>query len=288
MEFRQFYDTLFNIFERDYNGHSLKGLSQDEEMNALKMHWQFGPEEIIGFRAPQLGNDAAMYEELPSPGFELGKMDTGHILYDTSQTTTTNQWPTRKGGMWQFALADIPIAGTVGKNGLPRKNLAMDYNFFFVQTNGVDVIKNLIKQHVAPAVVAAKTKQLEDQMYYSYVNYFFGNYNGNRAPVNIGHHFSKWNGGAYWNAMRRIAKQVCGLPEVRCTTYRDLKKFMDDPTTRANLAAYQAGQFEKTNYTDYYKYGSGRAIPMPILMNQSDDDYNPNNRKMNDPAEAHE
>jgi len=254
----------------------------------LKMHWKFGPDEIIGFRAPQLGNDQAMYEELPSPGYEAGKMDTGHILYDTSQTTVPQAWPTRKGGMWQFALASIPIVGTVARDGGPRKNLAMDFNFYFMQTNGKDIIGNLVKEGVDPAVVAAKTRQLEDQMYYSYVNYFFGNYNGNRAPVNIGHHFSKWNGGAYWNAMRRFAKLVCGLPEVRCSTYKELKTFMEEPKTLANIAAYRAGKFEKTNYSDYYKYGSGRATPMPVLMNQTDDDYDPSNNQMNDPAEAHE
>src|SRR5262249_31924984 len=69
------------------------------------------------------------------------------------------------------------------------------------------------------------------------------NYFGNRAPVHIGHHFSLWNGGAYWNAMQAFAKNVCGLPEVQCVTYKDLQAFMDK--NAANRAAYMAGNFTK-------------------------------------------
>jgi hypothetical protein len=189
--------------------------------------------------------------------------------------------------MWEFFLADIDIFGTTTARHVPRKNLAMDYNFFFVQTNGVDQVQKLKNEGNSGAADALE-KQLENQMYYSYVNYFFSNYAGNRAPVNIGHHFSQWNGGAYWKAMKRFARLVCGLPEVKCSTYSELVSFMD--ANQSKVAQYQAGNFDRVSI-DYKKIMhqfAGRAGALHPLENQTDDDYNPNNKLMNDPADAHE
>ena len=61
--------------------------------------------------------------------------------------------------------------------------------------------------------------------------------------MHIGHHFSKWNGSAYWNAMQTVAKRVCSLPEVKCVTYGDLVKFTEENADR--IADYQAGNFPK-------------------------------------------
>jgi len=78
----------------------------------------------------------------------------------------------------------------------------------------------------------------------TYLQYFESNYNGNRAPVHIGHHFSLWNGGAYWEAMQEFALAVCGRPEVKCVTYTELADFVDTRSP-AQLKAYQAGNFPK-------------------------------------------
>ena len=76
------------------------------------------------------------------------------------------------------------------------------------------------------------------------MRYFKVNYLGNRAPIDIGHHFSMWNGGIYWRAIKRFAKKVCHLPEVICGTYTDLAEFLwhKKPET---LNAYQNGSFPK-------------------------------------------
>lgn len=65
------------------------------------------------------------------------------------------------------------------------------------------------------------------EMLASYRDYFYANYNGSRAPVNIGHHFSEWNDGVYWQTMKDFAEEVCGLPDVRCVTYTGLADWLD-------------------------------------------------------------
>jgi peptidoglycan/xylan/chitin deacetylase (PgdA/CDA1 family) len=86
--------------------------------------------------------------------------------------------------------------------------------------------------------------------------YFMNNYNGNRAPIHIGHHFAKWNNAAYWTAMKTFAKTVCGLPEVRCVTYKALTDFMESRTPD-ELAALKLGSFPK-----------GESISLPPVLSR--------------------
>ncbi len=205
-EFSQFYTLIFNIF----------AINKVSPTKSFPSGWAFSQNEVIGFRAPQLGHNKAMFTTLP----------TFDIKYDTSKTAAPNYWPEKNTqGVWNFPLGEILVAGT------KKKTLSMDYNFYFMQSKG----------QPDPARAAA----YEEQMYQSYVNYFQNNYNGNRAPVNIGHHFSKWNNGAYWRAMKRMAQAVCGLPEVRCVTYREFMNYMET-VTAPTLAALKKGQFKKS------------------------------------------
>lgn len=172
--------------------------------------------EVVGFRAPLLGVGNGLWPSLKKHKF----------TYDTSRVDKMNYWPKKINDIWNFPLAGLTIVGS------GKKTLSMDYNFYFADSKGV-------------AGPAAQHKKYEDQMYSTYIEYFKNNYNGNRAPVHIGHHFSKWNGGAYWKAMQRFANKVCGQPEVRCVTYKELAQFMDSQTD-ATIAAYQKGDFEKS------------------------------------------
>lgn len=175
----------------------------------------FTNDEIKGFRAPQLGISPGLYTTLAKKGF----------TYDTSKTSVPNHWPTQSGGIWEFPLAQLRIVGS-GKS-----TLSMDYNFLYADSKGA-TDKN-----------TANFPIYQKQMTDTYMQYFESNYFGNRAPVHIGHHFSKWNGGAYWNAMKTIAQRVCNLPEVKCVTYGELTKFMNDNASK--IADYQAGNFPK-------------------------------------------
>jgi peptidoglycan/xylan/chitin deacetylase (PgdA/CDA1 family) len=200
--------TEFDSFEKMFwNAPKTAGLGA--------MDLGFTQADIKGFRAPQLGISPGLYRTLAKKGF----------TYDTSKSTGPNKWPTKEGGVWNFPLAQLRIVGS------GKATLSMDYNFFVADSKGVN------------DPVAAHHATYEKQMVDTYMQYFQSNYFGNRAPVHIGHHFSKWNGSAYWNAMQTVAKRVCSLPEVKCVTYGDLVKFTEE--NQDKLADYQAGNFPK-------------------------------------------
>ncbi|MGB0843672.1 MAG: polysaccharide deacetylase family protein [Alphaproteobacteria bacterium] len=150
-----------------------------------------------GFRAPLLGVSSGMRPVLREFGY----------TYDTSKTANQSYWPKKIGGVYNFPLGHVKTA----HSGV--HTLSMDYNFYVAQSKG--------------RPMPSKAKAFENEMYETYMSYFRNNYKGNRAPVHIGHHFSLWNKGAYWKAMKRFAREVCGKPDVRCTTYSELKQYMD-------------------------------------------------------------
>ncbi|MGH3850723.1 MAG: polysaccharide deacetylase, partial [Pseudonocardiaceae bacterium] len=84
---------------------------------------------------------------------------------------------------------------------------SMDYNFYVNQSG--------------------TSAAVEEQAYQSLLAYVETSYNGNRAPVSIGAHFSRWNGGAYVRAITRVLNTVCRRPETRCATYADLARWLD-------------------------------------------------------------
>jgi hypothetical protein len=159
--------------------------------------------QLIGFRAPELGHNNSMFETLVKEGY----------AYDTSLgNLKPDTWPKKNSnGLWEFPLAKIPYANTASTL------LSMDYNFYFKQSNAKEVAKK----------GDATWNAFYQDTYNSYVNYFESNYQGSRAPVFIGSHFSEWNDGVYWQAMQDFATHVCGKPEVVCGTFSDLKKYME-------------------------------------------------------------
>lgn len=174
---------------------------------------KFKASDLIGFRAPQLGHSPGLWPVLKSHGY----------TYDTSKSGPSSYWPEKQnGGIWNMPLAQLRI---VGSN---KKTLSMDYNFYVADSAGVDN--------------AANKATYKKQMIDTYMAYFNANYNGNRAPVHIGHHFSKWNGGAYWEAMKEFALAVCGKPNVKCSTYEEFVDFMNTRTAQ-QLADYKNASF---------------------------------------------
>lgn len=203
----------------------------------------FRANQLAGFRAPYLEGGAALNQVLLERGFAY---DTS----DTSQGWEPMTWPKQfkqlvnGRGLWNFGLTFLtaPLSNISEENrlkGLPRtvgnsKIPAMDYNFCFRQTGG------------CPNVDPYKTSQEDDaqEMLKGYLKQFADNYNGNRAPLNIGHHFEQYRGGSYNRAFLTFARVVCTLPEVKCTTYTELTKYMESQDS-SKRAAYQAGSFPK-------------------------------------------
>lgn len=202
-EIKQFMNLIFNAFQNN----------KIRPSNKFPQGYNFTQSEMIGFRAPVLGTSPGLWPALEENGFK----------YDTSMTSMPNYWPQKlssHNNLWNFPLAQFKIVGT------KKNTLSMDYNFYVSQSGGVSQPEN---------------KELfKKQMIDTYMEYFNNNYYGNRAPLHIGHHFSQWNGGAYWEAMQEVAKNVCGLPEVRCVTNAEYMNWLES-LDADTLRAYRSG-----------------------------------------------
>ncbi len=171
--------------------------------------------EVVGFRAPYLGVTSGLWPTLENYKFR----------YDTSLATEPNYWPRKNSkGIWNFPLAMIRIVDT------NKRTLSMDYNFYVADSNA--------------SPNPANSEIYRSRMKRSYLKYFNDNYAGNRAPVHIGHHFSLWNGGAYYNALKDFAQAVCGKAEVKCVTHKELADDLDELDDET-LAQYQRGNFNR-------------------------------------------
>ncbi len=214
-EFQQFHRIIFDFFNfnRAVVGTGTRGTRLFPNGNI------FPESSMTGFRAPLLGFNQDLFRVIKDFNYR----------YDTSQVNRPNYWPEKNstGGHWNFPLAGLRIAGT------GKRTLSMDFNFYVADSNG------------RPDPNIAQNKETyKRQMLETYLQYFEGNYNGNRGPIHIGHHFSLWNGGAYWEAMKEFALRVCGLSEVKCVTNKELADFMDSKSA-SEIQAYREGRFPK-------------------------------------------
>jgi hypothetical protein len=169
---------------------------------------------VAGGRTPCLEGDLrTLYPVLRARGFR----------YDASQSAPQGDWPVRDGGIWSFPL------GILRRAGSPYRNLAMDYSFYVNQTGAVEA-------------AAAAEPALEEQTYQSYLGYFRDSYLGDRAPLSIGHHFTRWNHSAYLRALTRLLDGVCRVPEVRCVSFAELAGWLDAQAPE-RVAAMARGDF---------------------------------------------
>jgi hypothetical protein len=159
----------------------------------LRAKLPFGPSEVVGGRTPCLqGNLGALYPVLARRGFR----------YDASQSAPLGTWPRRERGIWDLPLPEIPLAGHT------FNAISMDYNFLANQ-------------------VGESAPRVEDEAYRSIWNAFLVSYHGDRAPFSFANHFETWNSWAYDHALARFVRRACGLPDVRCVSYRELVDWLD-------------------------------------------------------------
>lgn len=198
-EWQQEFQSFFHIIQQATTLNHLE--NEPPQRRALNM----APTGFIGFRAPELGVNEHLWPVLRQHGFQ----------YDTSLTDQLGKWPSKRAhGLWEFPLTKIPFAGS------PTSSLlSMDYNFYYKQSKAKDVAAR-----DTPA-----WNEYYQQVLTSYRNYFEHSYHGNRAPLFIGHHFSLWNDGVYWEAMKAFAREVCGKQEVKCVSYKEV---MDELNVR--------------------------------------------------------
>lgn len=155
---------------------------------------------IQGFRAPDLVADAGLDTALDELGF----------TYDASRTSKTGVRPRKIGNHWEMPLASISYDGK-------HKILSMDYNFYVADSHAKDMLKK----------GTAIWQQEHDEMLAAYINYFDVSYNSTRNPIFIGHHFSDWNDGLYWDVLKEAAKYMCSKPRVRCATYQETIRYLE-------------------------------------------------------------
>jgi peptidoglycan/xylan/chitin deacetylase (PgdA/CDA1 family) len=150
--------------------------------------------KIKGFRAPYLSVNKAMDEALAEHRF----------AYDASTTEREISTP-RAGRLTKFALPFIQEGPS------QRRIIAMDYNMFVRHSGGFER--------------PGDSAEFEERSYRAFRQAFERQYSGSRKPLQIGMHFTLMNGGAYWRAIERLAADVCGKPNVRCTTY---EKYLEE------------------------------------------------------------
>lgn len=156
---------------------------------------------ITGFRAPNLGVNGNLYKVEKDFNF----------TYDASGVAQGGVWPYKLAGIWHIPLGSI-YAGTS-----QAPVVAMDYNLRERQTAGQDrAIKG------TPQWTGYYNETVK-----AYEDYFTATYATTRAPIVIGQHFSKWNDGVYWEALKTFAKDECGKPLVKCVTFNELVSYLN-------------------------------------------------------------
>ena len=146
--------------------------------------WRRLTNSVIGFRAPLLAHNTAMYQALADAGYK----------YDTSQVLKLTATPDYQ----ENGVIIYPLHSLSTQRG---RTITMDYNFYVLDDGRVDGSgANMLTAYNNHLRVAES----------------LGN-----APIQIGHHFSRWNRGNYWWALKTFIKANCNLADVRCITFAD-------------------------------------------------------------------
>ncbi len=188
--------------------------------------------ELIGARTPCLEGQTNFMRAARELGFR----------YDTSGVRD-QVWPEKKDGLWDLSMQLVPMPGRA------FETLTMDYNFY-------------VNQSGARAGSEAKRQYWGDQFRDGLLAGFERAYAGNRAPLIIGNHFESWNGGVYMRAVEETIKTVCGKPDVRCVSFRQLVDWLDaqDPEVLDKLRTLGVGQSPKEGWG---AFTAGGPAPAP-------------------------
>lgn len=177
----------FGAFEHILeNAYSINGIAPEPR------GWRdFARHEVVGFRAPYLSTNKALYQALPRAGF----------LFDASGVSKGPVQPPTSNGITHFSLPQIPEGPS------SRPVIAMDYNLYVRHSGGFE----------RPSMAG----EFAERTYDAFRAAFDKQYQGKRLPLELGFHFTLMNDGAYWNALERFAGEVCVKADVECISFRD-------------------------------------------------------------------
>jgi hypothetical protein len=157
--------------------------------------------------------------------------------YDSSGTGT-QVWPKRfangPNGLWNIPMQQIPFPGHT------FEVLSMDYNMMFNQSGD-------------PNGDPSMRTTWGDQARESFLAGFQRAYTANRAPLIIGNHFERWNGGVYMDSVEQAAKQMADHPGVRFVSFRQLVAWLEaqDPAVLRRLQSLPVGQKPTGGWAEY-------------------------------------
>jgi len=152
--------------------------------NPNPAEWRRLTDSVIGFRAPLLANNPAMYDALRDSGYK----------YDTSQVLKLDPAET-------YAESGVRIYPLHSLSSQRGRTITMDYNFFVLDDGRVE---------------GAGANMLN-----AYENHLRIANGSDRTPIQIGHHFARWNRGQYWWALKAFVRANCDQPDVSCITFAD-------------------------------------------------------------------
>ena len=146
--------------------------------------WNDIADSIVGFRAPLLINNKEMYKALKDMGY----------IYDTSLVLALTS-------KYQYRYNDIIIFPLNSLDTDLGKTISMDYNFLMLDQG---------------REAGAGARMLKE-----YQKHFSKARAEGNAPIQIGHHFARWNDGAYWWALKEIIREHCNSEFTSCVTFSE-------------------------------------------------------------------
>ncbi|MET7932411.1 hypothetical protein [Streptomyces sp. NPDC005322] len=174
--------------------------------------------ELIGGRTPCLKGQTNLLPTARALGWR----------YDASSPGGRQVWPSKKQGLWDFPLQQIPFPGH------SFQVLSMDYNVLANQSRN--------STNAPPANYPAWRRQATG----AYIAGFQRAYETNRAPLFIGNHFEQWNGGIYMDAVEEALKHMADekRKDVRLVSFKQFTDWMDaqDPAVLAELRRLEVGE----------------------------------------------
>ncbi|MCX5199101.1 hypothetical protein OOK31_35335 [Streptomyces sp. NBC_00249] len=155
--------------------------------------------------------------------------------YDSSSPGGLQQWPLKKGGIWDLPLQSLPFPGH------SFEVLSMDYNILANQS------KNTTRG------VPAHYPAWRAQATATYLGGFRRAYETNRAPLFVGNHFEEWNGGIYMDAVEEALKGMADKKDVRLVSFRQFADWLDvqEPRLMDRLRALAPGQAPVGGWRSY-------------------------------------
>src|SRR5690606_295052 len=127
--------------------------------------------------------------------------------------------------------------------------LSMDYNI-------------MVNQSETPRGDRSEYSRWRAQARDTYLQGFERAYHGNRAPLFVGNHFQRWNGGIYMDAVEQFMDEIGGESDVRMVSFRQFTDWIEaqDPDVVEKLARLEVGQSPPGGWAEYL--GSGlRLLP---------------------------